>query len=76
MVFFKDTTQMTIPNATAVELNQEDIGITSNLSKFDKLSINNIADNLRRPGRRVLNPNDPNDLNPPVHIWYVGSATP
>ena len=50
---------MDIPYDTVVKLNSERISNASNLAEFDKTSINQIADNLRRPGGKVVDPNDP-----------------
>ena len=38
--FFENATQMAIPHATVVKLNQEGISDVSDLSEFDKSSIN------------------------------------
>ena len=56
--FFENATKMAIPHATVVKLNQEGISDVSDLAEFDKSSINQIADNLRRPGGRIVDPND------------------
>ena len=62
--FFENANQMAIPNATVVKLSSEGISNAMDLSEFDKTSINQIADNLRRPGGRVVDPNDPNATIP------------
>ena len=51
--FFEDALQMSIPHATVVELANEGITEPSDLSEFNKSTIKQIADNLRRPGGRV-----------------------
>ena len=56
--FFENTTQMAIPHAIVAKIQQEGIDTASDLTKFDKISISQIADNLRRPGGRVVDPND------------------
>ena len=57
--FFENASQMAIPHATVVQLVNEGIIEPSDLVEFDKSSINQIADNLRRPGGRAVDPNDP-----------------
>ena len=48
--FFENENQMAIPHATAFQLSQEGIVSVSDLVDFDKESIKQIAENLRRPG--------------------------
>ena len=55
--FFENADQMAIPRATVLRLAQEGITSADDLLEFDKSSINQIADNLRRPGGRVPDPN-------------------
>ena len=55
--FFEQATQMGIPHATVVQLAQEGIETIPDLEDFDKDSLQQVADNLRRPGGRVLDPN-------------------
>jgi len=50
-------TQMGIPHATVVQLQQEGITIVDDLIDFDKDTIEQIAANLRRPAGRVPDPN-------------------
>ena len=57
--FFENASQMALPHATVVQLANEGISEPSDLSEFDKSSISLVADNLRRPGGRVVDPNDP-----------------
>ena len=47
---------MSIPHATVVQLQQEGITAVSDLADFDQSSLQQLADNLRRPGGRVPNP--------------------
>ena len=47
---------MAIPQAIVIQLLLEGIDTMSDLVKFDRLSIKQIADNLRRPGGRVPDP--------------------
>ena len=56
-VFFEDAAQMGIPNATAVQLQQEGINYVDDLVDFDKDTIEQIAANLRRPAERITDPN-------------------
>ena len=62
--FFENANQMAIPHDTVIKLNSEGISNALDLSKFDKSSINQIADNLRRPGGRVVDPNNRNATIP------------
>ena len=54
--FFQNATQMAIPVATVLQLQQEGIISVDDLAEFDKTSISQIADNLRRPGGRIPDP--------------------
>jgi len=55
--FFEQGAQMGIPNATVVQLRAEGIESLDDLADFDKDSLQQLADNLRRPGGRVPDPN-------------------
>ena len=55
--FFEQPAQMGIPHATVVQLAQEGIESVHDLQDFDKDSLQQLADNLRRPGGRVPDPN-------------------
>ena len=55
--FFEDADQMGIPNATVVQMQTEGITTVNDLADFDKDSLQQLADNLRRPGGRVPDPN-------------------
>ena len=55
--FFKHAKQMGIPHTTVVQLQSEGIGVVADLADFDKTSLQQLADNLRCPGGRVLDPN-------------------
>ena len=50
LAFFEDDDQMGIPHATIVQLQQEGITTVADLADFDKTSLQQVADNLRRPG--------------------------
>jgi hypothetical protein len=57
--FFEAADQMGIPHDTREQLEFEGIESVSDLSDFDKDTLTQVADNLRRPGGRIPNP-DPN----------------
>ena len=47
---------MGIPNATVVQLVQDGISTVSDLADFNKNTLQQVADNLRRPGGRIPDP--------------------
>jgi hypothetical protein len=51
--FFEQPAQMAIPHATRVQLQQEGIDHDVDLADFEKDTLKQVADNLRRPGGRV-----------------------
>ena len=55
--FFEQPDQMGIPHVTVVQLQAEGITLVSDLADFNKDSMQQLADNLRRPGGRVPDPN-------------------
>ena len=55
--FFKHVDQMGIPHVTVVQLQAKGITSVSDLADFNKASLQQLADNLRRPGGRVPDPN-------------------
>ena len=55
--FFKHAKQMGIPHTTVVQLKSEGITLVGDLADFDKPSLQQVADNLRRPGQCVPDPN-------------------
>ena len=55
--FFKHADQMRIPHVTMVQLQAEGITLVSDLADFNKDSLQQLVDNLRRPGGRVPDPN-------------------
>ena len=57
--FFESPDQMGIPHATMVQMQQEGIQSVADLADFEKQSLQQLADNLRKPGGRVPGP-DPN----------------
>ena len=54
--FFENNDQMGIPHATVVKLQEEGISRPDDLVDFDKDTIKQIADNLRRPAGRIPDP--------------------
>jgi hypothetical protein len=54
--FFESDDQMGIPNATVIQLQNEGISTVDDLNDFDKDTLQQVADNLRRPGGRVPDP--------------------
>ena len=55
--FFRDGDQMGIPQATVAHLQIEGITTISDLADFEKETLQQMADNLRKPGGRVPDPN-------------------
>jgi hypothetical protein len=51
--FFHEEAQMGIPNPTVAQMQAEGISNVQDLADFDKESLQQLADNLRRPGGRV-----------------------
>jgi hypothetical protein len=61
--FFTGQDQMGIPAATVARMAMEGLVTVSDLADFDKDSLHQMADNLRRPGGRVPDPNAPAPAN-------------
>ena len=57
--FFESPDQMEIPHATMVQMQHEGIQSIADLADFEKDSLQQLADNLRKPGGRIPDP-DPN----------------
>ena len=57
--FFESPDQMGIPHATMVQMQLEGIQSVPDLADFEKDSLQQLADNLRKPGGRIPDP-DPN----------------
>ena len=57
--FFENNDQMGIPHETMVQLKHEGIQSVADLADFDKDSLQQLSDNLRKPGGRIPdhNPN-------------------
>ena len=58
-VFFESPDQMGIPHATMVQMQLEGIQSIADHADFEKDSLQQLADNLRKPGGRISDP-DPN----------------
>ena len=56
-LFDEANDQMEIPRPMLAELRNEGITTIDDLGEFDKYTLQQIADNLRRPGGRVPDPN-------------------
>ena len=57
--FFENPDQMGIPHTTMVQMQQEGIQSVADLAEFEKQSLQQLADTLRKPGGRIADP-DPN----------------
>ena len=55
--FFEHVDQMGIPHVTVLQLQAEGITSVSDLADFNTTSLQQLADNLRRPGGRIPDPN-------------------
>ena len=55
--FFEDPNQMAMPAATRAQLANEGLTHVEDLSDFDEDSLKQVAENLRRPGGRIPDPN-------------------
>ena len=71
--FFEHVNQMGIPHTTVMQLHAKGIEAVSDLADFDKDSLQQLADNLRCPGGRVLDPNPGPQLEPQslLHHLYL-----
>ena len=56
-LFYEANDQMAIPRPTLAQLRNEGIKTINDLGEFDKDTLQQIADNTRRPGGRVPDPN-------------------
>jgi flagellar hook-basal body complex protein FliE len=54
--FFEDANQMSIPNATRLQLQTEGLDTIHDLLEFDDDTLKQITENLRRPGGRIPDP--------------------
>ena len=55
--FFENPDQLGIPHETIVQIQQEGIQTVADLADFEKQELQQLADNLRKPGGRILDPN-------------------
>ena len=55
--FFENPDQMGIPHKTMVQMQQEGIHVVADLADFEKQSLQQLADNLRKPAGRIPDPN-------------------
>ena len=78
--FFEFHAQMGIPHATVIQLQAEGITSVDDLIDFDKDTLQQVADNLGRPGGRIPDPT-PNAAagttipTPPFRVWSKVSET-
>ena len=75
--FFEHPDQMGIPHATMVQMQQEGIQSVADLADFEKQSLQQLADNLRKPGGRVPgpDPNAPNGATIPTPAFTYGAKS-
>ena len=67
--FFHEEAQMGIPYETIAQMQAEGITNVQDLADFEKESLQQLADNLRKPGGRIPDPNPnaaPGDTIPPI----------
>ena len=55
--FFKNPDQMGIPHATVIQLQVEGITVIQDLADFNKDTLQQLADNLRKPAGCIPDPN-------------------
>jgi hypothetical protein len=75
MAFFEQDTQMGIPNATIIQLQQEGITTVDDLADFDKDTMEQIAANLRRPAGRIPDPNAAAGATIPTPSFVFGAKS-
>ena len=54
--FFEEITQVAISHETRIKLQEEGIDDIDDIADFDKYTLKQVADNLRRPGGWVPDP--------------------
>jgi hypothetical protein len=74
---FHEDAQMGIPNETIAQMQAEGITNVRDLADFDKESLQQLADNLRKPGARVpdLNPNAAPGATIPTPAFVFGAKS-
>ena len=55
--FFENPDQLGVPHETMVQIQQEGIQTIADLADFEKQELQQLADNLRKPGGRIPDPN-------------------
>ena len=55
--FFENPDQLGIPHETMVQIQREGIQAVADLADFEKQELQQLADNLRKPGGRIPDPN-------------------
>ena len=55
--FFQNPDQLGIPHETLVQIQREGIQAVADLADFEKQELQQLADNLRKPGGRIPDPN-------------------
>ena len=55
--FFENPDQLGIPHETMVQIQREGIQAVADLDDFEKQELQQLADNLRKPGGRIPDPN-------------------
>ena len=55
--FFENPDQLGIPHETMVQIQREGIQSVADLADFEKQELQQLADNLRKPGGRIADPN-------------------
>ena len=55
--FFENPDQLGIPHETMVQIQREGIQSVADLADFEKQELHQLADNLRKPGGRIADPN-------------------
>ena len=71
-LFFEANYQMAIPRPTLAQLQNEGIMVINDFGEFDKDTLQQIDDNLRRPGCRFPYPN----YMPPNHMPVPAPVVP
>ena len=75
--FFESPDQMRIPHATMVQMQEERIQSIADLADFEMDPLQQLADNLRKPGGRIPDPypNAPVGATIPVPAFTYGAKS-